>query len=157
MLTDATIALYYLKGLETGLLSLDEVRAWADGAIAALDAPDPAFIDVALSKDVPDAVSALHAFAGEGDGSDVGAWLLTLLQQADVQSWERLSVVIRRAMLVSKHCGMDDGAYYEFVGIDDKLDLTRNEQYGTVDDCRTDFRVALQRHARPFPDALGLP
>ncbi len=151
--TDAMIAEYFCKGIETGLLPPEQARAWADSVIANTNEPLYAFIEVALSQGVPEIVSALKEVPGERDQSNVGRWLLAKLQKAEVQSTAGLSAAIRKAMLVCRHCGLDDQAYYEFDGIDDSLYLARHGQYGTVDECRADFLACLQRHALPFPGA----
>lgn len=149
--SDATIADYFCKGIETALLPPEQARAWADLAIANRNEPPYAFIEVALSQGVPELISSLKKFPGERDQSNVGRWLLSNLQQAELQSTAGLAAAILKAMLVCRHCGLDDQAYYEFDGLDDSLYLARHGQYGTVDECRADFLSCLQRHALPFP------
>jgi hypothetical protein len=149
--TDATIADYFCKGIETALLPPEQARAWADSVIANTSEPLYAFIEVSLSQGVPEIVSALKEFPGERDQGNVGRWLLAKLQQTEVQSTAGLAAAIRKAMLVCRHCGLDDQIYYDFDGIDDSLYLARHGQYGTVDECRADFLTCLQRHALPFP------
>jgi hypothetical protein len=152
-LTGATIADYYCKGIETALLPPEQARAWADSVIANTDEPLYAFIEISLSKGVPEVISALRCFPGERDPSNVGNWLLAELQQPEVQSIEGLEAAIRKAMLVCRHCDLSDQTYYEFDVIEDSLYLARHGQYGTVDQCRADFLACLQRHGRLFPGA----
>jgi hypothetical protein len=149
--TDATIADYFCKGIETALLSPEQVVAWADSVIANTNDLRYAFIEVSLSQGVPELISALKEIPGERDQSNVGSWLLANLQHAEIQSIVGLAVAIRKAMLVCRHCGLDDQIYYQFDCIDDSLYLSRHGQYGTVDECRADFLACLQRHALPFP------
>jgi hypothetical protein len=153
MLTDATIACYYRKGIETALLSREQAQAWADAVIAKSDAPPYACIEVSLSKDIPEIISALRSVPGDFDATNVGAWLLAELQQEEIQTTDELASAIRKAMLVCQHCGMCDETYYEFDGIDDSLYLARHEQFGSVDECRADFVACLQRNSCPFPGA----
>ena len=149
--TDATIADYYCKGIETGLLAPEQARAWADSVIANSEQPLYAFIEISLSQGVPEIVSALREFPGERDQGNIGRWLLAKLQQVEVQSTEELAAAVRKAMLVCRHCGLSEQIYYELDGIDDSLYLARHGQYGTVDECRSDFIACLQRHAQQFP------
>lgn len=149
--TDATIADYFCKGIETALLPPEQARAWADSVIASTDQPLYAFIEISLSQGLPEIISALRDFPGERDQSNIGRWLLAKLQQVDVQSTADLAAAIRKAMLVCRHCGLSDQIYYEFDGIDDSLFLARHGQYGTVDEFRVDFLACLQRHAQSFP------
>lgn len=149
--TDATIADYFCKGIETALLQPEQARAWADSVIANTNEPPYAFIEVALSQGVSELISALKEVPGERDQGNVGRWLFATLQQAELQSTAGLAAAIRKAILVCRHCGLDDQTYYELDGIDDSLYLARHGQYGTVDECRADFLACLQRHALPFP------
>ena len=151
LLTDATIADYYCKGIETALLAPEQARAWADSVIAKTDKPLYAFIEISLSQGVPEIISALREFPGERDQSNIGKWLLAKLQQVDVQSTTDLAAAVQKAMLVCRHCGLSEQIYYEFDGIDDSIYLARHGQYGTVDECRLDFLACLQRHTQPFP------
>lgn len=151
--TNATIADYFCKGIETALLLPEQARAWADSVIANTNEPPYAFIEVALSQGVPELISALKEVPGERDQSNIGRWLLAKLQQAELQSTAGLAAAIRKAILVCRHCRLNDQVYYEFDGIDDSLYLARHGQYGTVDECRADFLTCLQRHALPFPGA----
>jgi hypothetical protein len=151
--TDATVADYFCKGIETALLPPELARAWVDSVIANTSEPPYAFIEIALSQGVPELISALKEVSGERDHSKVGRWLLGNLQQAELQSTAGLAAAIQKAMLVCRHCGLDDQTYYEFDGIDDSLYLARHGQYGTVDECRAEFFACLQRHALPFPGA----
>jgi len=150
-LADATIADYFCKGIETSMLLPEQARAWSDAVIASSGEPPYAFIEVSLSKGVPELISALRSFPGERDTSSVGAWLLAELQQVDVQSVAGLETAIRKAMLIARHCSMSDDTYCEFDVLDDSLHLARNGQYGTVDDLRDDFLVCLQQHSQLFP------
>ena len=149
--SDATIADYYCKGIETALLLPDQARAWADSVIANADVPLYAFIEISLSKGLPEMISSLRDFPGERDQRGIGRWLLAILQQVDVQSTTDLAAAVRKAMLVCRHCGLSDQIYYEFDSIDDSLYLALHGQYGTVDECRTEFLACLQRHCCPFP------
>jgi hypothetical protein len=151
MLTDATIADYYCKGIETALLPPEQARAWADSVIASTEEPLYEYIEVSLSNGVPELISALSSFPGERDPSKIGPWLLAKLQQTEVDSVEGLASAVRAAMLVCRHCGMTDEVHYEFDCIDDSLYLARHGQYGSVDQCRADFLTCLRRHAQPFP------
>jgi hypothetical protein len=149
--TDATIADYFCKGIETALLPPEQARAWADSVIVNTSKPLYAFIEIFLSQGVPEIISALKGVPGERDQINVGRWLLAKLQQAEIQSTASLAAAIRKAMLVCRHCGLSDQIYYEFDGIDDSLYLARHGQHSTVDECRADFLACLQRHALPFP------
>ena len=108
LLTDAAIADYFCKGIETTLLTLEQARAWADSVIANTDTPLYAFIEISLSQGAPEIISALKEVPGERDPSNVGRWLLEQLQHAEVQSTEGLAAAIRKAMLVCRHCGLSD-------------------------------------------------
>jgi hypothetical protein len=152
-LTDATIADYFCKGIETSMLLPERARAWADAMIADSDEPPYAFIEISLSNGVPELISALRGLPGDRDSCSVGTWLLAELQQVDVDSVAGLEAAIRKAMLVCKHCAMADAVYYEFDAIDDALHLARHGHYGTVHGCRADLLASLQRHAKPFPGA----
>lgn len=151
MLTDAVIAEYFCKGIETALLSPAQARAWADSVIVSTDNPPYAFIEISLSQGVQEIVSALKAVPGERDQGEAGKWLLDILQRAEIQSTEGLAAAVSKAMVVCRHCGLSDEIYYEFDCIDDSLFLARHGEYGTVDECRADFLASLQRHALPFP------
>lgn len=151
--TDATIADYYCKGIETELLLPDQARTWADSVITNTDEPLYAYIEISLGQSVAEIILALKGVPGERDQTNVGGWLLGKLQQAEVESIAGLAAAIRKAMLVCRHCSLSDQIYYEIDGIDDSLYLARHGQYGTVDQCRADFLAYLQRHARPFPGA----
>ncbi|MFN9707635.1 MAG: hypothetical protein ACK53K_07310 [Burkholderiales bacterium] len=152
--TDATIADYFRKGIETGLLLPRQAHSWADSVIAKTNQPPDGFIEVALSHYIPALVSALKEFPGERDQILVARWLLALvMQRHDLQSMAGLEAAIRQAILVSRHCGFNEAAH-EFELLDDALCLACHGQYGTVEACRTDFFACLQEHALPFPEAL---
>lgn len=152
-LTDATIADYFCKGIETSMLLPEQARAWCDAEIAKSEEPSYPFIEVSFSKGIPELISALRDFPGDRDTGSVGAWLLAELGRVNVQSIAGLEAAIRKAMLICKHCGMADDVYYEFDGIDDSLYMARHDQYGTVDDCRRDFLACIRQYAKPFPGA----
>lgn len=152
-LSDATIAEYFCKGIETSMVPPERARAWSDAVIANSEEPPYSFIEISLSKGVAELISALRNFPGERDTGLIGAWLLAELWRFDVQSVAGLEAAIRKAISICQHCGMADGVYYEFDGIDDSLYLARHDQYGSVEDCRGDFLACLRRHAREFPGA----
>ena len=152
--TDATIADYFLKGIETGLLLPQQVHSWADSVIAKTNQPPDEWIEVALSHSVPALISALKEFPGNRDQILVARWLLALvMQRHDLQSTAALEAAIRSAIQVSRHCGFDEAAD-EFDLLDDALWLARHGQYSTVDACRTDFFTYLQEYSLSFTESL---
>lgn len=148
--SDATIAEYFCKGIETLVLLPEQARAWCDAVIAKSEEPPYAYIEVSLNTSIPELISALRDFPGDRDTGRVGAWLLAELWRLDIQSVVGLEAAIRKAKLISQHCGMADEVCYAFDRLDDALDLAQSIQYGTVDDCRGDFLACLQRYAKPF-------
>lgn len=152
-LTDATIADFFCKGIETSVLLPEQARAWSDTVIAESAEPTYAMFEVSLNKDIPDIIAALRAVPGDRDTTRVGSWLLGELLRLDVESVTGLAAAIGRARLISRHCGMADDVDNELDGIDDSLDLARHRQYGTVDGCRREFLACLSRYARQFPGA----
>lgn len=153
LLTDASIAEYFCKGIETSVLRPEQARAWSDSVIANSAEPPYVLIEISLSKGTHELISALREFPGDRDTTSVGSWLLAELARFDVQSVENLEAAIRKAMLICRHCRMSEDVYYEFDGIDDSLYLARHDQYGTVDGCRNEYLACINRYAKPFPGA----
>ncbi|WP_156902075.1 hypothetical protein [Azohydromonas australica] len=149
--TAADIAEYFSKGIETTILSPEQAVAWADSVIADTDKPPYEFIAIALSRSQQEIISALNEVPGERDPTKAGKWLLARLQQADIQSIEGLAEAVRKAMMICRHCELDEQIYYDFDNIDDSLYLARYDQFGTVDGCRTGFLAFLYQHATPLP------
>ena len=151
--TNATIADYFCKGIETALVAPEEARLWADAAIETTEQPDYSFIEISLSKAIPELISALNRVPGERDQEIVWRWLLGKLLEVDVHETESLANLIKKAIILCQHCNLSDDIYHEFDRIDDSLDLARHDQYGSVAECRSHFLACIQRHAQSFPAA----
>lgn len=60
----ATIAEYWLRGIEVGLLSTDKAKSWAFRIIESEADPSSDVIDVAMASNASELVSALGAVKG---------------------------------------------------------------------------------------------
>lgn len=155
-MTDAELADFFCRGIETGLLTPEHARQWAEAVIEKEDQPASAFIDMALSRTTPALICALHELT-EGVGfPSTGPGLLALLLKADIASTEDLARCIQTALRVCRHCAMSEDACCAFDALDDTLFLARHDAYGSVPDCREAFIQALRQYARavtwPVPD-----
>jgi len=148
-MTDAELADFFCKGIETGLLTPEHARQWAEAVIAKEDQPASAFIDMALNRTTPALICALRELTEGAGFPSTGPGLLALLLEADIASTEDLARCIQTALRVCRHCAMSEDACYAFDGLDDALYLARHDVYGSVPDCRDAFIEVLRQYARP--------
>jgi hypothetical protein len=141
----ATVAEYFRIGVELGIVSPDEPRAWADAIIREHAHPLGEVIEVSWSKGTAELLEALRAIPGERDCKLAGAWLLGLLATRLQESAEPRAIA-RSAMQVARVANMGDGVYYEFDVVDDQFSLAELGRYGTDEACRAELEEALAKY-----------
>jgi hypothetical protein len=140
---NATVASYFLFGLEAGMFEADCAKDWAFKIVELSQNPPIDIIDVATANRREEVFDVLSLVVGERNNQLAGKWLLHSLYnkiQADPASLER---VIKQAMQVSSSCGLPRDVYYSLDGIDDELFLAKNGTYGTVEQCRQELIATL--------------
>ncbi|MFG5411202.1 hypothetical protein ABXN37_27745 [Piscinibacter sakaiensis] len=150
----ATMAEFLRRGIELDLWDVDLARAWADEQIRHHDEPPHEIIEIAWSKGVGELLTALSAVQGERNKPLAGAWLLGLIANQIADDAHSLAVSARQAMNVARLCELDESVYDEFDGIEDSIYLARDQQHGTLQDCKQDLLQLLSKHALPLPPSL---
>ena len=140
---NATIAFYFLLGLEAGMFEDDCAKDWAYKIIEISENPPIDIIEVATANRREAIFEALNLVAGERDTTLAGKWLLANLRDSIQSDTASLKRAIKRAMHVSSSCGLPHNVYYAFDIIDDELYLAENDSYGTVEQCRADLLSTL--------------
>jgi hypothetical protein len=139
----ATVASYFLFGLEAGIFEEDCAKDWAFNIIALSENPTIDIIEVATANRRAEVFEALNRVAGKRDNMLAGQWLLHDLHTRGEANLASVDHLIRQAMHISRACGLPDDVYYSFDSIDDELFLAKNGAYGTVEQCRLAVIYAL--------------
>jgi hypothetical protein len=141
--SNATVAFYFLIGLEAGIFKDDCAKEWAFNIVGLSDNPPIDIIEVATANLREDVFANLNNVAGERDTRLAGSWLLAYLHdyiQSHPNSTRR---VVQKAMQVSRSTSLPDDVYYAFDLIDDELSLAENGTFGTVEQSRAELVSAL--------------
>ncbi|MES2349519.1 MAG: hypothetical protein V4641_18310 [Pseudomonadota bacterium] len=149
----ATIARYFVVGIEAGICNDDEAREWSLAVIGAMDAPPFEIIEVSWHKPRERLIDDLNAVQGEADGEQAGNWLLGTLH-ASVAPDGNLWRYLKSALHVVNATGLERSLYYELDGIADELELAERGVCGTVAESLTSFQTLLKNFALP-PFANG--
>lgn len=155
----ATRAEYFRIGLETGLVTPDEVRDWAMHVIESVAEPPPEIIEVSWSRTQQSLEENLRSITGDRDRRQAGEWLLGLLREKHFGSAADLTWCARKAMHVARAAELEEGIYCEFDGLEDDIFLAKNNPGGDLGACRHSLGEALAKYpAPPSPsEALHLP
>jgi hypothetical protein len=148
--TNATIAAYYLYGLEAGIVTLQQAKDWAFSVVESMDSPPADIIDVALSSGLPEINEKLNAVTGERDVQLAGKWLLNALNRKFSSNELNLERITKQAMQVTRSTALGDDEYYVFDSIDDSLSLAQSGTYGSVERCRSELENALSAYQEGF-------
>lgn len=138
----ATIASYFLIGIDAGICTDDEARAWSFAVIDALDSPPGELIEVSWNKPRPALREDLKAVAGVADLEQVGRWLLGALRAThspDAAFWPAL----KSALHIVNATGLGESLHYDFDGVGDELELAERGIWGTVAEARESFEHLL--------------
>ncbi len=148
--TNATIAAYYLYGLEAGIVTLQQTKDWAFSIVESMDSPPGEVIDVALSNGLNEINEKLNAVSGERDVRLAGKWLLNALSKKLHSNAVNVERIAKQAMQVTRSTALGDDEYYIFDSIDDSLSLARSGTYGSVEGCRIELENALSAYQDGF-------
>ena len=145
--TTATIATYYLVGIEAGILPYEQSKEWAFSVVERLDAPPIEIIEIATANQRNAALEALHVVTAGADGPVAGRLLLQeILGQFNVGAISAIQAV-RTAMRVVRSTDMPDLVYYDFDILEDELVLVANGVFGTPEALAADLAKTLEQHA----------
>jgi hypothetical protein len=150
---NATVAQYYITGIETGLASAAQAREWALSLVEALDVPPVEILEVAVSRSTNQLLESLNAIDGERDTPRVGRWLLAELRQLLQAGSMGMKLVVQRAMLVARSTNLGDEVYYSFDNIDDELALAEGGFYGDLGPCHVGLVAVLQPYTEHVANA----
>lgn len=151
--SQATRAEYYRLGLETGLITHDEIRDWAMGVIERLFEPSAEIIEVSWSRTKHSLEESLRSVSGDRDRTKAGEWLLGLLREKHFDSEADLTWCARKAMHIARAAELDEGIYYEFEGLEDYIFLAKSNPGGDLAACRRYMEEALAEY--PSPPSAG--
>lgn len=108
----------YLKGLRLGLVSRDEIIAWADNIILQTDEPDYFFIEVSLCHDVNQLVEVLNKLVNPTDNPICDRVLLALIYHRqpihDVEQAEKIATLVGRMSSWDRLTSFENNTIYEF-------------------------------------------
>lgn len=147
--TLATIAHYYRFGIEAGVCTPDEARAWTLSVIEELDEPPYEIIEASWIKPRAQLIDDLKAVPGEVDLQCVGKWLLAVLRDSMPSTNENLARTVHQAMQIVRATGLGDDLYYVFDALEDDLHYVGTEGYWDAEDCRNDLDQALAEYNVP--------
>jgi hypothetical protein len=144
----ASIARYFLIGIDAGICTDDEARAWSIAVIDAFDFPPGEIIEVSWNKPRSSLREDLNSVVGVADLEQVGRWLLGTLR-ARYSPDETLWWPQKAALHVVNATGLDESIHYAFDGIGDELALAEQGVWGTVADARGSFQCLLAEFDPP--------
>lgn len=147
--TNATIAAYYLYGLEAGIVTLQQAKGWAFSVVESMDNPPADVIDVALSNGLPEISEKLNNVTGERNVQLAGKWLLSALNKNFHSNSSSIERITKQAMQVILSTALGD-EYYVFDSIDDSLSLAQSGTYGSLEMCRSELENALSAYQDGF-------
>jgi hypothetical protein len=150
---DATIAAYFLLGIEAGLFAFDCAKEWAFGAIESRDNPPIQIIEIAASNLREESMSNLAAVLGDADSALAGRWLIGRIRGDLVAGRVSTRTAARMAMQVAGSAGLPQDLYYDFDAIDDELHLAESGTYSTVAQVTSDLLASLESHGVVLPSA----
>ena len=148
--TNATVAAYYLYGLEAGIVTLQQAKDWAFSIVESMDSPPADVIDVALSRGLPEINEKLNAVTGERDVQLAGKWLLNALNREFSSNPLNVERITKQAMQVIRSTALGDDEYYVFDSIDNSLALIQSGTYGSLEGCRSELENALSAYQEGF-------
>jgi hypothetical protein len=146
MLSSEALALAY--ALETGALGLEEAHEWAAVQISKTDTPSDELLDLAVERNLPDAISQLRVLGKGVVSAEVGRLVYRHLHEAIVKgvlSHERAAHAIVR--LAQDSCSPSVDAASHSWHFDDAFYLAQHEAYGTVAEVKVDVESHLKRFA----------
>lgn len=148
----ATIAAFFLHGIEAGLITDIEVKNWAFSVIETLDHPPVEIIEVAESHGLRMIYESLRSVTGQPDTQLAGRWLLAKLRDEVSDNKIKIEAAAKKAMQIARVTSLPDDAYYHFDTIEDGIFLAKNNIYGDVDTCKKDLIDALTQYGQPQND-----
>jgi hypothetical protein len=145
------IAEYFRIGLHIDLVEVKSVHRWLDECIHALVQPPFEILDAAFTHDRFRLIDLLQAVPGERNPPWAGKQLLGLLAtKLETVRDDELAKVAKTAMDIAKLCDLGDDMYYEFDLLDDSIYLCESGIFGTIEDCREDFKKTFSRYPPPL-------
>jgi hypothetical protein len=142
---NATIAAYYLYGLEAGMLSPQQVKDWAFSIIESNKHPPAEIIGIGMSGGLPELIENLNAVPGKRDVQLAGRWLLCVLRGELAINPAMGSRIAKQAMQVARSTDLPD-ELYTFDSIDDMFSLAETKTYGTMEQCHEELARALAKY-----------
>jgi|GEM_PF-1717526 len=108
----------YREGLKLGLISRDEIVAWADHIITNADEPDYFFIEVSLSHDVNGLIEVLNKYVKPTDNPICDRVLLSLVYQRqpvfDVDEVEKVATIVGSMSSFDRLTSFENNTIYMF-------------------------------------------
>ena len=149
----ATIARFFVIGIEAGICSDDEARAWSFAVIAALENPPGEIIELSWNKPRPSLREDLKAVKGIAELEQVGHWLLGSLSvgnSPETGFWP----LLRSAKHIVNATDLGKSLYYDLDIVADEYELAERKIFGTTAEARHSFDALLAEFAPP-PFANG--
>lgn len=141
----ATTATYFHHGLEAGIFSVEQARAWALAIVETRRTPPPEIVEVLASRNFLDLIEALKAVPGVRDVESAGRWLLYTLNRRLATDRRRARTVTRQALQVAQSTGLGEETQLAFDSIDDLFGLAQSGNFGTLEDCHSELLAVLLR------------
>lgn len=146
----ACIARYFLVGIDAGICTDDEARAWAFAVIDALDAPPGEIVEISWNKPRANLREDLLAVTGVAELETVGHWLLGLLRLRVSNAPDAsLRPLLTSARHIVNATGLGEPLLYNFEQVEDELSLAEQRIYGTIAKARASLAGLLAEFMPP--------
>lgn len=143
----ATVAAYYLAGIEVGVLAGDSAKEWAFGIVDVMDDPPIAIIELATANDRLAAIAALGAVDGSPDHGRAGRRLLSDLAAQLEAGLIRPMPCVHAVRRVCKVLGLKD-LEHEFMEFEESLQLALDGIFGSPEVLRLELIELLKQGGR---------
>ena len=149
----ATVAEYFRLAIESGALSSDLAKTWADGIVENFTVPPGDVVEVAWSKSEPQLVAALGEVSGERDRQVAARWGFHVLHER-LEFQDDPDLLIQAAKHVVVSAGLEADLHDTLTSIEAILGVAKLGYHGTVEDALCRFAQFLAREAIKPPSVF---
>lgn len=138
---------YYYYGIELGILSFEQAISWANKIIEMEDEPDPAIIEVALSRlrGRDGVMESLKEVKGSYRPQTAGAKLLVDLYRF-LKEGDNINSLSSKAQDVAMVTQMSQEIQRKFTRINDDVFLAEEGKYADIEQCKIEFECLLEQY-----------
>jgi hypothetical protein len=147
----ATKAAFYRFGIESGIVSENEIRDWAFQIIEEMQEPPYEIIELSTCHGFGKLHDALSMVKGSANVQLAGKMLLCRLHKFVSPSAEEIRFVAVNAMKICRSTGLPEEIYYCFDAVEDNLFLAQYDKYGTIEECYQELLEVI----KPFEEFVS--